>query len=581
MDSFGLTMILSVMVYLGTGWYAGRKVRHLDDYFVAGRNAPTLLILGTLIASFMSTNGFIGEAGMSYRGHGPLIIIMTAVNCMGYILGALFFGRYLRRSQALTVPAFFGARFQSQRIQSLAGLSIVVGLSGYLLAVTWGVAMVVTQLTDLSEPIAIILVWASYTLFTLYSGSKGVILTDTLMFILFTSVAVVALSYLVNTNGGWFASIEALAIFEAKPDVIAWHGVVGSETSWETPGEALLWALILGVAWGVVVAVSPWQSSRCLMARNEHVVIRSACGAAITMLLLYLVTTFCAAIVNLSNPNIDPVESVIIWAAMNQVPTLVGALLVCGILAAGLSSASTFLSLVGFSVSNDILKLPKNDKIQLRVTRVTMLLVGLIVITLALALPSNIFWITYFAGPLFASSWGAVAFMSIWSSKITEAGAFWGMASGFTVNVVMNLLSLNNLVDWPVVFDPILVGASASFLTVVIVSKFGQVTPEEAGYRESLHEVPHEEYDDRQVRQTLIWPAAMILVGVSTIVMLFFFYARPYLQAQQAKTLGATSLISGETLLALSYGLPLIIGGILVWRAVKHFYVKTNNAAGS
>ena len=50
MDSFGLTMILSVMVYLGTGWYAGRKVRHLDDYFVAGRNAPTLLILGTLIA---------------------------------------------------------------------------------------------------------------------------------------------------------------------------------------------------------------------------------------------------------------------------------------------------------------------------------------------------------------------------------------------------------------------------------------------------------------------------------------------------------------------------------------------------
>ena len=278
MDSFSLTMVVSVMVYLGTGWYAGRKVRHLDDYFVAGRNAPTLLILGTLIASFMSTNGFIGEAGMSYQGHGPLIIIMTAVNCLGYVLGALFFGRYLRRSQSLTVPAFFGARFQSQRIQSLAGLSIVVGLSGYLLAVTWGVALVIMQMTELSEPIAIILVWSSYTLFTLYSGSKGVILTDTLMFILFTSVAVVALAFMVSANGGWFASIEALAVFEAKPDIIAWHGAVGPETSWETPGQALLWALILGVAWGVVVAVSPWQSSRYLMARNEHVVIRSACG---------------------------------------------------------------------------------------------------------------------------------------------------------------------------------------------------------------------------------------------------------------------------------------------------------------
>ena len=46
------------------------------------------------------------------------------------------------------------------------------------------------------------------------------------------------------------------------------------------------------------------------------------------MLLLYLVTTFCAIVVNLSNPDIEPVESVIIWAAMNQAPTVVGALLV-------------------------------------------------------------------------------------------------------------------------------------------------------------------------------------------------------------------------------------------------------------
>ena len=574
MDSFGLTMILSVLVYLGTGWYAGRKVRHLDDYFVAGRNAPTLLILGTLIASFMSTNGFIGEAGMSYRGHGPLIIIMTAVNCLGYVVGALFFGRYLRRSQALTVPAFFGARFQSQRIQSLAGLSIVVGLSGYLLAVTWGVAMVVTQLTDLSEPIAIILVWGSYTLFTLYSGSKGVILTDTLMFILFTSVAIVALSFLVSANGGWFASIEALAVFETKPDVIAWHGVVGPETSWDTPGQALLWALILGVAWGFVVAVSPWQSSRYLMARSEHVVIRSACGAAITMLLLYLVTTFCATIVNLSDPNIDPAESVIIWAAMNEVPTIVGALLVCGILAAGLSSASTFLSLVGFSVSNDILKLPNNKKIQLRVTRLTMLTIGLVVITLALALPSNIFWITYFAGPLFASSWGAVAFMSIWSSKITEAGAFWGMTVGFLVNVVMNLLSLNDLVDWPVIFDPILVGACASFLTVVTVSLLGRVSPGEADYRRALHKVPEDEHDSGETRTTLIWPAVMILVGVAVMGMLYVFYAKPYTQAQNETSVGQITLATGEAVLALSYGLPLIVAGLLVWKSVNTFYRK-------
>ena len=210
------------------------------------------------------------------------------------------------------------------------------------------------------------------------------------------------------------------------------------------------------------------------------------------MLLLYLVTTFCAIVVNLSNPDIEPVESVIIWAAMNQVPTVVGALLVCGILAAGLSSASTFLSLVGFSISNDILRLPEGNARQLRVTRWAMLVIGLLVITLALGLPSDIFWITYFAGPLFASSWGAVAFMSIWSRRITEAGAFWGMTAGFVVNVGMNLLAITDLVQWPVVMDPILVGGLASLATVLAVSSVGEVTAEEADYREALHRLPAE-----------------------------------------------------------------------------------------
>ena len=43
-----------------------------------------------------------------------------------------------------------------------------------------------------------------------------------------------------------------------------------------TNDRHLTYALILGLAWGIVVAVSPWQASRYLMARNEHTVIRSA-----------------------------------------------------------------------------------------------------------------------------------------------------------------------------------------------------------------------------------------------------------------------------------------------------------------
>ena len=539
MNGFQLGIVASLACYLAIGWYAGQRVKHLEDFFVAGRNAPTVLILGTLVASFMSTNAFIGEAGMSYQGHAPLVLIMTCFNCLGYIIGAVFFGRYLRRSKALTVPAFFRARFASRRIQMFAGISIVAGLSAYLLAVTWGMALIITEVTAFSEVAAILMVWASYTLFTLYSGSRGVILTDTVMFMLFSGIIVVTCFFIVDAAGGWFTAIESLATYQEKPGIIAWHGRIGPDVYWQTQWEALIWASILGVAWGIVVAVSPWQTSRYLMARSEHVVIRSACGALIAMLLLYLVTNFAAATVNLINPDITPADSTMIWVATNVLPTALGAILICGVLAAGLSSASTFLSLVGFSVSHDILSDGTDEgataigenRPPLRAARIAMLVVGFSVIGLALTLPRNIYWLTHFAGPLFASSWGVVAFMSIWSKRITESGAFWGVVTGFGVNVGMNALSVTDLVEWPVVADPILVGVVSSYVAVRIASKRGGHSIAASAYRDALHHMPAQERDPLAIRQTLVWPKVMVAMGVLIAVAMTLFYALPYGQA--------------------------------------------------
>ena len=587
MNSFQIAIVVSLAGYLAIGWYAGRRVKDLEDFFVAGRNAPTLLILGTLVASFMSTNAFMGEAGMSYQGHAPLIIMMTCFNCLGYVIGAIFFGRYLRRSRALTVPDFFRARFNSRRIQRFAGISIVVGLSAYLLAVTWGMALVMSEVTGVDESTAIIVVWLSYTVFTLYSGSRGVILTDTVMFLLFSGMIVLAAFFIIQSAGGWFSAIEALATYQAKPGIIAWHGRVGPETPWQTPLDGLLWATILGVAWGIVVAVSPWQSSRYLMARSEHVVIRSACGALIAMLLLYLVTSFAATAVNLINPDISPPESTMIWVAMNLLPTALGALLICGVLAAGLSSASTFLSLVGFSVSHDVLgsatgALEKGGSTsadqhhqRLGAARWSMLAVGLSVIALALLLPRNIFWLTHFAGPLFASSWGAVAFMSIWSHRLTEAGAFWGMAAGFAINVAMNALSLIGVVDWPVIADPILVAALSSYFVMIWVSSQGEVSPAERDFRIALHRRPEKETEPAAVRQTLLWPRAMVCGGLILGALLIVFYALPFGRAVSVEGFAG---ISGELLLALTYGLVLVGSGRWVWGRVNRDYRHRDDA---
>ena len=50
-DIYTLAIAVSVVIFVAVGINAGRSVKQLDDYFVAGRRAPTLLIVGTLVAS--------------------------------------------------------------------------------------------------------------------------------------------------------------------------------------------------------------------------------------------------------------------------------------------------------------------------------------------------------------------------------------------------------------------------------------------------------------------------------------------------------------------------------------------------
>ncbi len=149
MNAYSIGLVVSILVYLAVGNYAGRRVKHLEDYFVAGRNAPTLLIVGTLVASLMSTNAFMGETGVAYSGFPFVVILLTAINVIGYVGGALFFGRFLRRSRSLTLAEYFGNRFNSPRVRLVAGLTIVFGCSVYLLVVTQGTATIIHEVTGL------------------------------------------------------------------------------------------------------------------------------------------------------------------------------------------------------------------------------------------------------------------------------------------------------------------------------------------------------------------------------------------------------------------------------------------------
>ncbi|MDG1995720.1 MAG: sodium:solute symporter family protein [Emcibacteraceae bacterium] len=527
MDIYTTTIAISIIVFVLVGNYAGRKVKKLDDYFVAGRRAPTLLIVGTLVASLFSSTIFMGEAGFTYAGQLGPYMLFPSLAVIGYIYGALFFGTYLRRSRAPTVAEYFGRRFNSHKVQQAAGLTIIVALGCYLLVVTQGAAILLSDLTSLTYNQSLIIAWLSYTVFTMYSGSEGILLTDTMMFLLFTFATILVIFVVLGDLGGVSNIIEGLTKIESKPDLASWHGTIGPGTDWLTEFDFFIWIVFIdGLCWSVAYAIGPWQSGRHLMAKDEHVVLRSSIYAAMIIVFLQFFVYGLGGIVNIVNPDITPVETVIIWAAKNMVPEMLGALLLAGIMAAALSSASTFLSLVGFSVSNDIIK--REEPLTLKTTRIIMMVIGIIILGASFVFPANIFWLMIFIGTVFTSTWGVVAFMSIWSKTITAAAAFWGMAAGFSFNVVPSSLVYFDYLTLPSYFNPALIGIAASLIVTIAVTKSTKVSRAEAVYRMRMHRAPAADRDPVKVKKTLFAPKLHMLFGVMMPFLLLYFYVIPY-----------------------------------------------------
>lgn len=551
---FALAIFGSFILYLVIGAVVGRKVKNTDDYYVAGRNAPTFLVAGTLVASFLSSVSFMGELGFSYDGYPVVLFLLTAINISGYSVGVLFFGRYLRRSEALTVPEYFGRRFDSQAVQAVAGLMVVIGIGFYLVAVTHGLALVIGQLVDLPEWAIMIVVWAAYTIFTMLSGSRGVLINDTIMFVVFTLAGVIGMAWVIGSAGGPVAATEKMTQLVDKPDALSWHGLTGDGAYMGEPWEVLLYAVTLGLVWATVVAVSPWQSSRYLMAKNEHVAMRSGLFATGALLITYLFLTFGGFAINLINPDIEPSELAFIWVAQHHLPAVLGVVAITGIVAAGLSSAASFLSLIGFSAAHDILPALQRDRsapesspvtsdrssssdvlvaepahdTKLRTSRIVMFVAGLIVLGLTFVVPPVLMTIAYFAATLFAASWGPVALWSTASSRITARGALWGMIAGFVVSATLQWINEFTDITLPTLMDPVILGMTASMLAV-LAGNAGQ-RPSEASlaFYRKIKEVPAAERNAGELRSTakMVWTVSGLCALV--IVLLIVFYAIPY-----------------------------------------------------
>ena len=203
-------------------------------------------------------------------------------------------------------------------------------------------------------------------------------------------------------------------------------------------------------------------------------------------------------------------------------------ILLTGIMAAGISSATTFLSLIGSSVANDIFR-GKGKSIQ--IGKLAMAITCVVVIILDNYVATQIFWILYFGGSIVAASWMPVALASIFSKRVTKTGAFCGMLCGFLGCFATKLYAAFTGAVLPVYLDPTVVGMVLNTVAIALGTLLTKVTDEEIQARNALFVAPESEKDPIECRKTVRYMQFAPILGLLVFAVLLVLWVIPYWRA--------------------------------------------------
>jgi len=169
---------LYFLLLIAVGYYAGRKVKGMEDYTIAGRRLSYPILLGTLIGTAVGAAATIGKAGKAYE-LGGIMIISGISYALGLFLFA-FLAPIIRQVKIWTIPDALEMRYGGTlRVVSAAVLVLaVIALFGaQLIAVGLSVTAVMGE-SGISYTEAILGAGIIMVLYTMMGGLLAVAFTD-------------------------------------------------------------------------------------------------------------------------------------------------------------------------------------------------------------------------------------------------------------------------------------------------------------------------------------------------------------------------------------------------------------------
>jgi len=486
-----------VLLLIGIAVHKSRTVKSADDFMVAGRSVPVYMLVATLVCTWIGSGSLFGTAGLTFRT-GISELWFSAGAWVGILVIYMIAAR-VRSIAQYTLTDLLEKRY-SQTAKVLGTITIIIAymvIAGYQFK---GGGRFISILSDGSITpdqgmlIACILIVG----FTVLAGMVSIVSIDVFNGAVMLLAMVVTLPFAIYGHGGVG---EVLATIEAaEPTHLSLFG-----------GHDMVW--VVGIALPTFLLLmsesSMYQkfSSADNAANAKKAVLGMFVGVVLVEMLMMLISLVGFAIyaddprffLADGSVNRGMAEEIILRIGFEQLPVIVGSLLLAAGAAIIISTGNTFLMVTSTNVTRDILQaffLKDASPGQVVVMqRVTIVAIGVLAY-LMMSQFETILEMALISYTMIGASLAPPLLAAFFWKRVTRIGGVASIAAGMLT--VILITALNAIfkdsdagpslfgVSFPMDTDYIAIPAVIVSVATLVIVSLATAKPDESDWREFI-----------------------------------------------------------------------------------------------
>lgn len=445
-----------IFIYLLTvliiGMLAGRGIKNISQYAVAGKSYGSMIIFATLSASFIGGGFSMGNAEKVF-----LVGIVNIFALWGFSLKEILVAGFIaprmdKYREAISVGDVMDAHYgKTARIFTgvfgfilCAGiLGAQIGAMGYIINIFLGIE----RLWGIMIGCGIIITYATV------GGMKAVVWTDIVQFVILAVGLPLTLYFGIQSAGGVEHIMNTVPTDHLSIPL-------------EPVALAALFSLFLTFVFGETLVPPYFQ--RLLIGRSAKHVVKGTLYSGLFSIPFFAVTGLIGLVALVLSPELNP-NLALPYVIQQALPPFVKGIVIAAVISIIMSSADSFLNAAAICFSNDIVKPLKkkalSDRSEVLMARSITLIVGIMAVVFAVSIESVLdiliysynFWAPIILVPLV---------MAVTQRKVSKAKFMSGALAGIAV-----LLVWNYALDSPWGIHGIVLGVLANFITFTLVDR--------------------------------------------------------------------------------------------------------------